>query len=416
MVHVTNTGVLPVLARLADEEETVCLLGNPALDDHDNDRLGGGHGSGAAAVGTSQHQLLLHGPRATPPTTCTIALSHLSLVAANMFFGCGAVIMKVGLGKYKQDAITFALYREACVAVLLVATACLVHPKQRPRFSDAGRLVATGVSLFGIQFCFILGVAYAGPAVATFWQPALPVVTTVLTIALGMERLTLRKALGILFCVGGALTMVLVDSGSTSTSSHGGTCNSTGNGTSTESLVLLGNGLLFMEIVVNAVYLIVMKPLLKRHPPLCITAWTYLVAAVCMASVAVVRLAVTQDTTPFRMTKALHSPHLVGLLPLVYWVFIGSCAGYSCIAFANQHLDASTMASYSTSQPVYGLALSIPLLHTRLEYKDLGALGIIAGLFIIISRDLLEPKPARERRVHKTPVRRAQEGQTIQSQ
>lgn len=63
---------------------------------------------------------------------------------------------------------------------------------------------------------------------------------------------------------------------------------------------------------------------------MCIAAWAYLMAALCMGTTA----AVTVERTGWEIPS-----ELVG--PLVYWVFVCSVIGYYIVTWATQHLPAS---------------------------------------------------------------------------
>ena len=69
-------------------------------------------------------------------------------------------------------------------------------------------------------------------------------------------------------------------------------------------------------------------------------------------------------------------------LPIVYWVFAGSCVGYSCCSMANSVLPASIVSAYTCLQPLVGVIFSFILLGEELAWRDLGGLLIIAGLLL----------------------------------
>ena len=78
---------------------------------------------------------------------------------------------------------------------------------------------------------------------------------------------------------------------------------------------------------------------------MCIAAWAYLMAALCMGTTA----AVTVERTGWEIPS-----ELVG--PLVYWVFVCSVIGYYVVTWATQHLPASQVccfSNFSQKLPVY---------------------------------------------------------------
>ena len=57
---------------------------------------------------------------------------------------------------------------------------------------------------------------------------------------------------------------------------------------------------------------------------------------------------------------------------------------YWGVAWASRRLPASTVTLYSVLQPAMGAALSVAVLGERLRWTDLGALGIVAGLVLVV--------------------------------
>lgn len=105
---------------------------------------------------------------------------------------------------------------------------------------------------------------------ASILQPAIPVWTTLIALVLKMETLNWRKAIAILFAVGGATTLAV---------SANMNKQSTGNNSIVGILLLLGN------TIASSVYILLMKPILKRGlRPLTVTGVAYMVASFVMAA------------------------------------------------------------------------------------------------------------------------------------
>jgi hypothetical protein len=75
--------------------------------------------------------------------------------------------------------------------------------------------------------------------------------------------------------------------------------------------------------------------------------------------------------------------------PLAYWVLVCSVAGYLIVTWAMRHLPASQVAAFQCLQPFLGSALAFAVLHERLSWWDLGAVGVVAGL-ALVSTDMRE--------------------------
>lgn len=69
---------------------------------------------------------------------------------------------------------------------------------------------------------------------------------------------------------------------------------------------------------------------MAKYPAICVAAWSYVTAAVCMGATAL--LFVEQDG--WEVPRQLWGP-------LVYWIFICSVIGYYVVTWATQYLPAS---------------------------------------------------------------------------
>lgn len=102
--------------------------------------------------------------------------------------------------------------------------------------------------------------------------------------------------------------------------------------------MLLGNICLLANTVAMAIYFITAKQLVMKYPPMCVAAWAYIVAAVCMGGAAFTFV----DQQDWQMPRIM-------LGPLVYWVVVCSVIGYYVVTWASQYLPASQVFTRQTS-------------------------------------------------------------------
>ena len=98
--------------------------------------------------------------------------------------------------------------------------------------------------------------------------------------------------------------------------------------------MLLGNACLLANTVAMAVYFITAKQLVMKYPPMCVAAWAYITAAVCMGAAAFIFV----DRIDWQLPSIM-------LGPLVYWVVVCSVIGYYVVTWASQYLPASQVSS-----------------------------------------------------------------------
>ncbi|GAB4820825.1 hypothetical protein N2152v2_007871 [Parachlorella kessleri] len=202
---------------------------------------------------------------------------------------------------------------------------------------------------------------WAGVAMATSMQPAIPVFTVTLAVCLRMEAAHPQKLLGIGLAVTGAVSIVL---GSALRGSSG-TAGPAGH-------KLLGSICLVLNTACMAVYYILAKQVLRTYPPLLVTTWAYLIGATCVGAVAAVTTSAT-DWVGFPIV-------LIG--PLVYWVLLCSVGAYFLVTWATRHLPPSEVAAFPCLQPFLGTLLAFSLLGEAPSWWDVGAVGIVAGLLL----------------------------------
>ena len=94
--------------------------------------------------------------------------------------------------------------------------------------------------------------------------------------------------------------------------------------------LMLGNLCLLANTAAMAVYFITAKQLVLKYPPMCVAAWAYITAAVCMGASA----AAFVDGNHWQMPRIMWGP-------LAYWIVVCSIVGYYVVTWATQYLPAS---------------------------------------------------------------------------
>lgn len=305
---------------------------------------------------------------AAPPLAvwkCQVAIA-----VTQASFVLGSVFLKSSLKYVDEEAgevfspVVYALAREACAAPILLVLSWIMAGKTSPKRPDLWRVGLMGGAMFLSQLCYILGIELSGVTIATCMQPAIPVFTVLLGIALGMERGNPRKLTGIGLAVVGAICMVA--GGAASASRAPGVTEAQADN------MLLGDMCLLVNTVAMAVYYILSKQMVSRYPPICVAAWAYLVAASCMGLAA----ALFTDEADWHFPRSM-------VLPLIYWIFVCSVAGYYLVTWAMRHLPASQVAAFQCLQPFIGTLLAFLVLNESPTAWDLGAVGIVAGLVMV---------------------------------
>jgi drug/metabolite transporter (DMT)-like permease len=183
------------------------------------------------------------------------------------------------------------------------------------------------------------------------------VFTVALATAVGLERVSMARIMGVLIALGGTLLLIL-DRGLTTLGTHG-----------------LGNLLMAANALLYSGFLIVTKPLLRRYPPLAVIAWAYVL------SLAFVPLfAAGQRLAP-------ESGHASAWWALAYIIAFPTVIAYILNVFALSRLDASTTAIYVYAQPlIAALASWVAFKETPTPAMLVAAPALFAGIWLVSRR------------------------------
>ena len=304
------------------------------------------------------------------------------------------VITKVALhGKGGVNPLVFSLLRDSLSFPLLEAIALMVDGALMPARGDVPRFIALGVfGMFGNQFCYILGLVYIDAGLASVINLLTPVCAWCFATVIGLDAYSPWQALGMLVAVAGAMVFVGVlelkqDAADGSGSSSSAAGHVGGSGVSAADKIK-GSVAVFGSCVTMAIYYIIMKPMLKKYPPVSITAWSYFSGAVVMGAVSLVYVPWSTDWThrpdPFKLGGATIGD--AWIVTSKAWMAIGvavvvnSVMKYGLTSFANKHTSVTVLAMFGTLVPVFtylGEFLAGEALEWHKRY--FGGVGILCG-------------------------------------
>eukprot|EP00439_Symbiodinium_sp_Y106_P033336 s1093_g3.t18 len=374
--------------------------------------------SRAAGISCSATQPAIAMMGVRRPSACRV---HAALLAAQVMFGGGSVVGKLGVASF--NPLLFALIREAVAGPLLLALALCLDGALAPLRSDVVLFTGMGICIFTNQAFFIIGDKLAGPVISSAWQCSQPIFTLSISLALGWEGASLLKTLGIAISFLGGAFMIC----------YGQPVHSPG---------FAGNILLLLNCLGTSLYVILGKFAMDRYPSLSITAWSYINASVMMAIAAVslntqcwfiefvcppnegstaqcgtkptsctawsvppeVRgmARMQQFCHPSQQSQVLehkftreshwvsiggygingaYAAHVV--MSQVYWILFNSMAAYFLITWANQYARAGFVLAYTALQPFTSTVLTAALVVTgrfpSLSLPGWNALGGLGG-------------------------------------
>ena len=283
---------------------------------------------------------------------------HLALVAVQLFFGTWSIVGKLVLRHLPSTGLV-------AIRVAGGTLAFLVLQRTAKRFwldrrSDYARLAL--YSLLGValnQLLFVKGLSLSTAINANLLGTMIPVFTLLAGVALGLERFSLRVAVGVAVAACGAVYLV-----------NPWRANFSGATT-------LGNLLLLSNSFCYGLYLAISQDAIRRYGALTVITWVFIFGCV--------------FTLPVGGYSLAHVP--LAQLPLKVWlallyiILVPTVGAYYLNAWALGRVAPTVVAVYVYLQPVVGFALAPLVLGEKLDSHIWIATALIfAGVGVVITR------------------------------
>lgn len=278
-----------------------------------------------------------------------------ALVIVQLCFGFFPI-----LGKWAYAAFT----PSAIVGWRLVVAAAVFAGFAYARFGR--RVLLPIATLLRIQVCALLGIVLnqlffleglqlSNATHAGLLMVCIPVATQAIAVAVGQERLSWSRALGICVAFCGAASLFVVE------------------GLGAGSDVVRGDALMLCNVLLYSIYLVAMKPVMASHPSLVVVAWAFVLSA---------------WTVPlFALDEVWVPEHASGdaWLSLVAILIFPTILAYLLNLVALARLGASTVATFICLQPIISAAGGALLLGERFDWPTwLAAAAILAGVLLVV--------------------------------
>ncbi len=253
-----------------------------------------------------------------------ILRAHLALFLVNSFYGANHIIAKGVMPKYLSPNV-FILLRVAG-AGLLFWIIKLLFIRERVAKQDLIRMAICAI--FGVavnQLFFFNGLNLSSSINAGIIMTVNPILVVILSFFILNEKITWRKSVGILFGATGAILLTLTAG--------------TGSGDS-----LLGDLYLFINATSYAIYLVLVKPLMKKYKPLTVITYVFTFGFLYV---------LLYPPTLMELGEADFSSIPFDILLKILYVIVGvTFFAYLLTVYGLKSLSPSVSSSYIYLQPV----------------------------------------------------------------
>jgi len=290
-------------------------------------------------------------------TTRKILSAHLALLFCNIVWACDYPFYNLVLGRYISPLAMVS-------ASLVVAAIWSLTPLlwERPeRVAPEDRLKILGAAmLIGVarKLCMMYGLSHTSPIDGSIISTTTPLLVLLLSVAVGIEKFTKMKVVGLLLGMSGAVAVVV---------SSGGEAH--------EHSSLLGNILIFTSAAVSAAYMVWFKRLVAKYRVTTLLRWIYCSSAIVMLPFGAHDI-ITTDISVMNRGAVLAT-----LFVLIVPTYIPNLLLNYSLKFV-----APTVSSiYAYLQPVVAIALAVAMGLDRLLLDTiLFALVLFVGVGLVV--------------------------------
>lgn len=286
--------------------------------------------------------------------------THIYLFTANLIYALSFTIAKDVVPHFIQPF--GAIVIRVSVALLLFAVVQLFFIKEKIKRADIPLLILCG--LFGVainQLLFFKGLSITTPINASLMMTTTPILILLLSGIFHDEKITWLKILGVLLGAIGAVLVII--------SGKEFTLN-TGQAT--------GDMLVLINAASYAIYLVIVKPLMKKYRPVTVITWVFLFGWLFVLP------AGWKEFSSINWTQ--FTPMLWAELSFI--VIFTTFFAYLLNTMAMEHASPSVVGIYIYLQPA--LATIFALLLNRDEYpliKIIATVFIFAGVYFVSAKN-----------------------------
>jgi drug/metabolite transporter (DMT)-like permease len=285
---------------------------------------------------------------------------HVALFMVQIMFGSWPIFGKIVLRVLPPTALV-ALRIVGGTLAFLILQRLLASAKKIDR-GDYARLAL--YSLLGVvvnQFLFVKGLTYTTVINATLLGTTIPIFTLLVSLFIGLDRVSWRRIFGIILA--GAGVIYLVDPMRADFSAD----------------TTFGNILIVANSLCYGAYIALSKNMLKRYGPLTFITWIFIFGSFI--------------TLPFGAWSIAenNSVQMAGpfiWLAVLYIILVPTVGSYYLNGWALARVAPSTVAVYIYLQPLIAFILAPAILGEPLNSRTwVAALLIFAGVAIVSRRD-----------------------------
>lgn len=282
------------------------------------------------------------------------------------------VLGKLALSR-GMDASVFMVYRLLLTSLVLfialrVFVGAIVFPTDK---GDIARILLLGGCTFVHSLLFVYGLQMTTPFLCAVMQPSVPVFVWLLSVTMGLEHSTVRKAIGVALCSFGAV-------GAAAASSHHASTQ-----LADSRSFQIGTILIVIQCVFYAFHLVFQQPLFRTFHPVQVTGMLYLIAGCITCIVTVIRTIFPFSTLPPYWGLS-HDP--TAWFALAFCVVFASAFTHGIYSWASKRVAPTTVSCFITIEPITTTIVSLIVTRSGLPslLETLCACTVAMGVVLVL--------------------------------
>jgi drug/metabolite transporter (DMT)-like permease len=285
-----------------------------------------------------------------------LVLAHLAILGANIIFGVNYVIAK-GIMPDFLEPRAIILLRVVVATIIFWIVGYFSHNEKVCK-KDLFKLAY--ISFFGValnQVLFFEGLNLTTPINASIIMVGVPIIVLVFSHILIKDKLTKNKIIGIILGSIGAAYLIL-QSGNFSFSSD----------------TLVGNTLVLINASSYGLFLVLIKPLMKKYSPITIMKWVFLFGLVYVTPVSLdLAISANYDQIPANIW-----------LSIGYVIIFTTVFAYLLNNYSLKTISPTINSVYIYLQPVIASVVALWFGKDRLSFEEVIAASLIfAGVYYV---------------------------------
>ena len=283
--------------------------------------------------------------------------AHLSLLLCNIVWACDFPLYNLVLGRYISPIAMIS-------ASLVVAALWSLMPllwETREQVEPADRLKIVGAAiLIGIvrKMCLMFGLSQTSPIDGSIISTITPLMVLILSVLVGLEKLSKQKILGLLLGMAGAIAIIATSNSDTHAKSK-----------------LLGNILIFIGACVSATYMVWFKHLVVKYRITTLLRWIYCISAIVMLPIGAHDIFTTDISA--MDTKIVVATLFVLIIP----TYIPNLL----LNYSLRYVVPTVTSIYAYIQPIVAITLSVLMGLDKLHFDTLlFAITIFVGVGLVV--------------------------------